>query len=43
MTPTIRQGVYHCRQCDKPIRADDNYCSECGEEIDWKTHSSIDE
>lgn len=32
-----RQGteLYKCPRCDSYIRANQNYCSECGQALDW--------
>jgi len=33
---TIRNGVLHCGTCDRVVNFGDNYCSECGEYLDFK-------
>lgn len=33
----FRQGteIYKCPRCDSYIRPNQNYCSECGQALDW--------
>ena len=32
---TTRQGNFHCKQCDRVVCPDMNYCPECGDSLDW--------
>lgn len=32
-----QHGLYYeCPECGAEIEEDDNYCSECGEPLEWK-------